>query len=178
MAIKIKPEVIINERAIQNDLKKFAKVCAETVAWEAQSMLMKFAEEQMWGYYMEYEPYDYFRTDAMLDYSYQPLFIKNGDSYEGGIWINSSFTNHKPKGRTFTEEDLYENVWVRGSHGLEMVGYKSGWQDTRHLQEILGEPNRLEKVKKKAYSKQTKNQLLAKGMRKAKAQTYSILNFK
>ena len=59
-----------------------------------------------------------------------------------------------------------------------MVGYKSGWQDTRHLQEILGEPNRLEKVKKKAYSKQTKNQLLAKGMRKAKAQTYSILNFK
>ena len=177
MKAKINSNVLINEKVIQNDLNKFAEVCATTIIEEGINIIMKFATKEMAGYYNEYDPYEYERTYQMYRESFMPFHNFNGNVYEGGIHIDAFFTNHEPKGKNFTEEDLYDSVWIKGSHGLEMVGYKNGWQDTRHLQEILGEPDRLNKLKKKVYSNTIKKKLLEKGLNKAKSQSYSILEF-
>ena len=177
MRAKINSEVIINEKAIQNDLNKFAKICATTIIEEGISLIMKFATKEMAGYYSEYEPYEYERTYQMYLESFMPFRSFKDNIYEGGINIDAFFTNHKPRGKKFTEEDLYDNVWIKGSHGREIVGYKSEWQDSRHFQEILGTPDRLNRLKKKIYSNTIKNKLLEKGMKKAKSQSYSILEF-
>ena len=177
MRIKINPNVIINEEAIINDIRKFTKTCAMTVVEEAQVQLEKFAFGEMAEYYTEYEPYIYIRTGQMGDLSYQTFMSNTGNMYEGGIIINSVFTEHergvRRNGKEYTEEEIYEDVWVKGKHGGEMVGYGKN----KHWRETLGVPNRINRLKEKAYSADFKNKLLAKGMAKAKSQSYSILKF-
>lgn len=185
MKVKINSDVIINEKGITKDLEKFAEVCATTIIEEGINIIVKFATKQMAGYYNEYDPYEYDRTYQMYRESFMPFRSFNGNIYEGGINIDSFFTNH-PKGTRrnggeYTEEEIYDNVWIKGSHGFEVVGNKptaeNGRNDTRRWREIQGEPDRINKLKRAAYSKELKEKLLSIGIRKAKAQSYSILNF-
>ena len=108
----------------------------------------------------------------MGDMSYQKFFANTGNVYEGGIMINSAFTNHE-KGKSYTEEDIYNDVWIKGIHGYEKVGY----DDNVYWREIQGLPDRINRIKRKAYSRDFKRELLSKGFEKAKAQSYSILKF-
>lgn len=172
MKVNIKPEVILNEKAIMQDIEKFARTCATTIVEEAAESIKKFAYEQMVGYYGEYEPREYERTDQMLNTSYKPFTTTMGEIYEGGIIINSSNTNHE-KGKNYTEEDIYNDVWIKGIHGHEKVGYG----DNVYWREIQGLPDRINRIKRKAYSRDFKRELLSKGFEKAKAQSYSILKF-
>ena len=172
MKVNIKPDVILNEKAITQDIEKFAKICAMTIIDEAQNQLDKFAFGEMAEYYMEYEPRIYDRTGQMGDMSYQKFFANTGNVYEGGIMINSAFTNHE-KGKSYTEEDIYNDVWIKGIHGYEKVGYG----DNVYWREIQGLPDRINRLKRKAYSRDFKRELLSKGFEKAKAQSYSILKF-
>lgn len=172
MKVNIKPEVILNEKAIMQDIEKFARTCAMTIIDEAQNQLDKFAFGEMAEYYMEYEPRIYDRTGQMGDMSYQKFFANTGNVYEGGIMINSAFTNHE-KGKSYTEEDIYNDVWIKGIHGQEKVGYG----DNVYWREIQGLPDRINRIKRKAYSRDFKRELLSKGFKKAKAQSYSILKF-
>ena len=185
MKLKVIPKVKVDENKIANDLEKFAKTCAMTIVEEAQNQLDKFAFGEMAEYYMEYEPSFYARTGQMGDLSYRKFFAITGSVYEGGIEINSNFTNHDKGYRIisnengtgmhepYTEEEVYENVWVKGTHGYEKVGYgkNSYWRETK------GVPDRINRLKKKAYSDKFKNELLEKGIAKAKSQSYSILKF-
>ncbi len=190
MKVKINSDVIMNEKGLEKDIKKFAETCAITIVEEAAKLIKKFAYNQMIGYYSEYDPRIYIRTDQMKNTSYKPFVITKGNVYEGGVIINSSNTNHR-RGYYVTDENkrgsgdinlrepsikeeyIYDNVWIKGSHGWEKVGYgeNTGWH------EIQGTPDRINKLKRAAYSKEVKNKLLAEGMRKAKSQSYSILNF-
>lgn len=172
MKVNIKPDVILNEKAIMQDIEKFARTCATTIVEEAQKQLEKFAFGEMAEYYMEYEPRIYDRTGQMGDMSYQKFFANTGNVYEGGIMINSAFTNHE-KGKSYTEEDIYNDVWIKGIHGQEKVGYG----DNVYWREIQGLPDRINRIKRKAYSRDFKRELLSKGFEKAKAQSYSILKF-
>lgn len=172
MKVNIKPDVILNEKAIMQDIEKFARTCATTIVEEAQKQLEKFAFGEMAEYYMEYEPRIYDRTGQMGDISYQKFFANTGNVYEGGIMINSTFTNHE-KGKSYTEEDIYNDVWIKGIHGHEKVGYG----DNVYWREIQGLPDRINRIKRKAYSRDFKRELLSKGFEKAKAQSYSILKF-
>lgn len=172
MKVNIKPDVILNEKAIMQDIEKFARTCAATIVEEAQNQLDKFAFGEMAEYYMEYEPRIYDRTGQMGDMSYQKFFANTGNVYEGGIMINSAFTNHE-KGKSYTEEDIYNDVWIKGIHGYEKVGY----DDNVYWREIRGLPDRINRIKRKAYSRDFKRELLSKGFEKAKAQSYSILKF-
>lgn len=172
MKVNIKPDVILNEKAIMQDIEKFARTCATTIVEEAQKQLEKFAFGEMAEYYMEYEPRIYDRTGQMGDMSYQKFFANTGNVYEGGIMINSAFTNHE-KGKSYTEEDIYNDVWIKGIHGYEKVGY----DDNVYWREIQGLPDRINRLKRKAYSRDFKRELLSKGFEKAKAQSYSILKF-
>lgn len=185
MKVRLNSDVIMNEKAITKDIEKFARTCATTIVEEAQKQLEKFAFGEMAEYYMEYEPRIYDRTGQMGDMSYQKFFANTGNVYEGGIMINSAFTNHEKgtrfNGEKYTEEEIYDNVWIKGSHGFEIVGNKptaeNGWNDTRHWREIQGLPDRINRLKRKAYSRDFKRELLSKGFEKAKAQSYSILKF-
>lgn len=172
MKVRINPNVIMNDKAITKDVEKFAKTCATTIVEEAQKQLEKFAFGEMAEYYMEYEPRIYDRTGQMGDMSYQKFFANTGNVYEGGIMINSAFTNHE-KGKSYTEEDIYNDVWIKGIHGYEKVGY----DDNVYWREIQGLPDRINRIKRKAYSRDFKRELLSKGFEKAKAQSYSILKF-
>lgn len=172
MKVNIKPEVILNEKAIMQDIEKFARTCATTIVEEAQNQLDKFAFGEMAEYYMEYEPRLYDRTGQMGDLSYQKFIAIKGNIYEGGIFINSAFTNHD-KGKSYTEEDIYNDVWIKGIHGQEKVGYG----ENAYWREINGLPDRINRLKRKAYSRDFKRELLSKGFEKAKAQSYSILKF-
>lgn len=172
MKIKINPNVVLDEKAIINDIEKFTKTCAMTIIDEAQNQLDKFAFGEMAEYYLEYEPILYTRTGQMGDFSYQRYMTIKGNVYEGGIFINSAFTNHE-KGKSYTEEDIYNDVWIKGIHGQEKVGYG----ENAYWREIQGLPERINRIKKKAYSDNFKNKLLAKGIAKAKSQSYSILKF-
>lgn len=177
MKVKINSDVIMNEKDIKKDIEKFAKTCALTIVQEASRLIKKFAYKQMIGYYDEYEPRIYDRTNQMRDLSYKPFIICTGKIYEGGVIIHSGHTNHirgtRKNGDEYSEEEIYDNVWIKGSHGWEKIGY--GENTSWH--EIQGIPDRINKLKRAAYSKEVKNKLLAKGMRKAKSQSYSILNF-
>lgn len=172
MKIKINPNVVLDEKAIINDIEKFTKTCAMTIIDEAQNQLDKFAFGEMAEYYLEYEPSLYIRTGQMGDLSYQKYMTIKGNIYEGGIFINSAFTYHE-KGKSYTEEDIYNDVWIKGIHGQEKVGYG----ENAYWREIQGLPERINRIKKKAYSDGFKNKLLAKGIAKAKSQSYSILKF-
>lgn len=177
MKVKVNPNVIINEKKINDDLEKFAKICATTIVEEAAQMIARFARKQMSGYYTEYYPRIYDRTDQMIDASYKPFTSFNRGIYEGGVLIDSGNTNHKrgrrKNGEEYTEEEIYDNVWIKGTHGWEMVGYG----DNVYWREILGTPDRINKLKREAYSKRVKEKLLSLGINKAKSQSYSILNF-
>jgi hypothetical protein len=185
MKVNIKPDVILNEKAIMQDIEKFARTCATTIVEEAAESIKKFAYEQMVGYYDEYDPRIYIRTDQMKNSSYKTFTTTTGNIYEGGVIINSENTNHERGtrfgGGEYTEEEIYDNVWIKGSHGYEIVGTKgtpyNGWNDTRHWREIQGLPDRINRIKRKAYSRDFKRELLSKGFEKAKAQSYSILKF-
>ena len=177
MKVNIKPDVILNEKAITKDIEKFARTCATTIVEEASESIKKFAYEQMVGYYDEYDPRIYVRTNQMIDSSYKPFTTTTGNIYEGGIIINSENTNHKrgirKNGEEYTEEEIYDNVWIKGSHGWEFVGYG----DNAYWREINGLPDRINRLKRKAYSRDFKRKLLSKGFEKAKSQSYSILKF-
>lgn len=178
MKVNINPEVIMNEKNITKDLEKFAKTCATTIVNEAAQLIKKFAYKQMAGYYEEYDPRIYIRTEQILKSSYKPFVITTGDVYEGGVIINSENTSHirgiRANGEEYTEEEIYDNVWIKGTHGYEKVGYGTN----SHWEELIGVPDRINKLKREAYSKEVKEKLLAKGIRKAKSQSYTILNFK
>ena len=167
----------MNEKAITKDIEKFAKTCALTIIQEAAKSIKKFAYEQMVDYYDEYDPRIYVRTNQMKDSSYKPFIIITGTTYEGGVIINSSHTNHsrgkRKNGEEYTEEEVYDDVWIKGIHGWEFVGYG----DSAHWREINGLPDRINRLKRKAYSRDFKRELLSKGFEKAKAQSYSILKF-
>lgn len=190
MKVKINSDVLINQKDLESDIKKFVEICATTIVEEAANLIKKFAFYQMVGYYEEYTPRRYKRTGQMRDSSYKSFVITKGNVYEGGVIINSSNTNHR-RGYYVTDENkrgsgdinlrepsikeeyIYDNVWIKGSHGYENVGYGG----EVYWREITGVPDRMNKLKRKAYSKDFKERLLAKGMRKAKSQSYSILNF-
>ena len=177
MKVKLNSDVIMNEKAIAKDLEMFAKTCATTIVEEAAKSIKEFAYKQMVGYYDEYDPRIYVRTNQMRDSSYKPFTTTTGNIYEGGVIINSENTNHKrgirKNGEEYTEEEIYDNVWIRGSHGWEFVGYG----DNAYWREINGLPDRINRLKRKAYSRDFKRKLLSKGFEKAKSQSYSILKF-
>lgn len=172
MKVKVNSNVIINEKKINDDLEKFANICATTIIEEAAQMIARFARKQMSGYYTEYYPRIYDRTDQMINASYKPFTSSGRGVYEGGVIINSENTNHK-RGKSFSEEDLYDNVWIKGIHGYENIKYN----DVYYWKEIQGMPDRINKLKRAAYSKGVKEKLLSLGINKAKSQSYSILNF-
>lgn len=177
MKVKLNSDVIMNEKAIVKDLEMFAKTCATTIVEEAAKSIKEFAYKQMVGYYDEYDPRIYVRTNQMRDSSYKPFTTTTGNIYEGGVIINSENTNHKrgirKNGEEYTEEDIYNDVWIKGIHGQEKVGYG----DNAYWREIQGLPDRINRIKRKAYSRDFKRELLSKGFEKAKAQSYSILKF-
>lgn len=177
MKVRINSNVILNEKAITKDIEKFAKTCAITIVEEAANFIKKFAFDQMVGYYDEYDPQLYVRTEQMLKSSYKPFVVTIGDTYEGGVIINSENTSHirgkRANGEEYTEEEIYDNVWIKGSHGWEKVGYGQN----SHWEKISGLPDRINRLKRKAYSRDFKRDLLNKGMAKAKSQSYSILKF-
>ena len=177
MKVKLNSDVMMNEKAIAKDLEMFAKTCATTIIEEAAKSIKEFAYKQMVGYYDEYDPRIYVRTNQMRDSSYKPFTTTTGNIYEGGVIINSENTNHKrgirKNGEEYTEEEIYDNVWIKGFHGWEFVGYG----DNAYWREINGLPDRINRLKRKAYSRDFKRKLLSKGFEKAKSQSYSILKF-
>lgn len=177
MKVRLNSEVIMNDKAITKDIEKFARTCAMTIIQEAAKSIKKFAYEQMVDYYDEYDPRIYVRTNQMKDSSYKPFITITGKMYEGGVIINSSHTNHsrgtRKNGEEYTEEEVYDNVWIKGIHGWEFVGYG----DNAYWREISGLPDRINRLKRKVYSRDFKRSLLNKGFEKAKSQSYSILKF-
>ncbi len=177
MKVRLNSDVIMNEKAITKDIEKFARTCALTIIQEAAKSIKKFAYEQMVDYYDEYDPRIYVRTNQMKNSSYKPFITITGKTYEGGVIINSSHTNHikgkRKNGEEYTEEEVYDDVWIKGIHGWELVGYG----DNAYWREISGLPDRINRLKRKAYSRDFKRKLLSKGFEKAKSQSYSILKF-
>ena len=177
MSISIKPKVEIDIKAIEADLFVFAETFCSTVALEAVSMIKDFAFHEMIEYYNEYDPYVYIRTFKMRDHSYKKHYEKINNGFEGGIDIHSSNTYHPDK--HISEEQIYEKVWVEGSRAIDKIQYRSAKNgDVAFFRKMQGEPYRIDNVKRKAYSNDTIQQLIAKGMKAALRQKYSILRFK
>ena len=174
MAIKAKDNVDLDTQKIENDLRKFTDIYCQEFIRQGATMISEFAFKEMTCYYAEYDPRLYERTGDMLMFSHLPYQEKKGNIYMGGIDISSSNTSHAKGSDNFSEDDLYNMVWIQGYHGYEKVGYPDSY-----LRPIVGEADRLQRVKKKAYSKTTKDKASRKGMKAAldARNGYSILKF-
>ena len=90
----------------------------------------------------------------MLKSSYKPFVVTTGDVYEGGVIINSENTSHirgtRANGEEYTEEEIYDNVWIKGTHGYEKVGYGTN----SHWEELIGLSDRINKLKKNYWLKE------------------------
>lgn len=161
MKLKVKANVNINENDIFNDLKKFADTYGKVFMWEAADIIADFAFKQMSEYYDEYTPKYYSRSFLMMFFSYKKYQVHSGNTYEGGILIDSSFTNHELDSEYYTEDYIYSDVWIKGKHG-----------------DNKGKADRFGRLKKKAFSKGTMSKLDKIAMKTAKSQSYSIINFK
>ena len=176
MKIKLQPDVKIDAKAIEADIRKFVDVCCSTIAKEATDLINKFAFQEMVEYYNEYDPYYYDRTYQIILQSYRPYWSHTGSSYEGGIIINSNFTDHQPKG--ITESQIYDEVWEKGRHGWERIKYASASGNVDYWRPIQGEVDRIGRLKQQAYSTKTKQFLIDKGIKAARnVGGYSILKF-
>ena len=167
MKIGLDYTVTINDKAIINDIKTFYETFAQAATQEAANRIEKFAQQEMNGYYNEYEPDYYDRTWQMLSSSYKKYSGRFASVYEGGVIINPGFTNHSPRG--ITEEEIYENVWDKGIHGGEYRG--------RNYVNIQGEPNRFGKIESIVGSDKFKKEMFDIGMEAAMGQKYSVLRF-
>lgn len=169
MKIGLDYTVTINDKAIINDIKTFYEAFAQAATQEAANRIEKFAQQEMNGYYNEYEPDYYDRTWQMLNSSYRKYNGRFASVYEGGVIINPGFTNHSPRGKDFSEEDIYINVWDKGIHGGEYRG--------RNYEYIQGEPDRFGKIESKVYSDKFKKEVFDVGIKTAMEQKYSVLRF-
>lgn len=179
MAIKSKDGVELDVQKIESDLRKFTDIYCQEFARQGSIMISEFAFKEMLGYYGEYDPRLYVRTNNMLLFSHLPYQEKRGNIYMGGVDISSNNTSsndfsHIRGSENFTEDDLYNMVWIQGYHGYEKVGYPNS-----HLVPIIGKADRLQNLKNKAYSKTTKEKASRKGMKAAldARNGYSILKF-
>ena len=123
MKVKVNPNVIINEKKINDDLEKFAEVCATTIIEEAAQMIARFARKQMSGYYTEYYPRIYDRTDQMIDASYKPFTSSGRGVYEGGVIITFyiAFKDILSRGDKISSEFALKSIT---SHVIE-EGYEA-----------------------------------------------------
>lgn len=170
--------VELKDSAIQKDIELFYTTFARRAISEAADQIVKFARREMAGYYNEYSPEYYDRTGQMLDLSYTRFTIGFGKNhYEGGIITRSGFTDHTPKG--ITEEQIYENVWTLGTHGVRAdrhYDFKTRKSYSTY-ETIQGEPNRFGKIEEIVASSDFQNRMFKLGLDAALAQHYSVLKF-
>ena len=170
--------VKFNSNALVRDLELFNRIFGSTVIKEATSKIFSFAQQEIAGYYEEYDPNYYNRTDQMRNHSFQQFKIKRGDTYfEGGIIFRPAFTNHENAG--ITEEQIYETVWDKGWHGRgTFYTRNSEGRNERNNGYIEGEPERFSKIEKMVGSSQFQSALYDLGMEAAMKKSYSILKFR
>lgn len=176
MAIKAKQGVDLDVKKIENDLRKFTDIYCKEVARQGSTIISEFAFKEMTEYYGEYDPRIYQRTNDMFLFSHLPYQEQKGNVYYGGIEIIPNNTDHIKGSEKFTEQDLYDMVWIQGIHGWETVGI----YPNTHWVEIKGKKvDRFERLKKRAYSKTTKEKASRAGMKAARNDKngYSILKF-
>ena len=162
--------VDIKNTAIQNDIKLFYDTFSKTITIQASHKIEKFALTEMNGYYNEYDPDYYERTYQMYDWSYKRYAVKGSKFREGGIFIKPEFTEHDPRGKNFSEEDIYINVWDKGIHGVE---YRYG----KNYEPIQGEPDRFGKIERIVASNQFQEEMFNNGISAAVKKKYSVLRF-
>jgi len=169
--------VKFNSAALVRDLELFNRAFGETVIRAATSKIYSFAQQEIAGYYGEYEPDYYNRTDQMRNRSFQRFQIKRGNMYEGGIIFRPAFTNHENAG--ITEEQIYETVWDKGWHGKgTFYTRNSEGRNERNSGYIEGEPERFSKIEKMVESPQFQDALFEQGMEAAMKRSYSVLKFR
>lgn len=165
--------VEINDSAITQDLQKFYSAFAKAATKEAANRIEKFAQIQMNGYYNEYNPEYYERTMQMHDHSYKKFNMNGGNIYEGGVFVNSSFTLHENRDDDFTEEDIYTNVWEKGIHGWRSIPTRLGWEPVI----IQGKPDRFGEIEKEVQKTSFQNEMFQIGVNAAMKEKYSVLRF-
>lgn len=170
--------VEIKGAEICRDLELFYMTFARTAIGKAADQIEKFAQREMAGYYNEYDPEYYERTGQMRDLSYAKFKRGFGKRrYEGGIITRAGFTDHTPKG--ITEEEIYENVWDLGIHGVRAnrhYDYKTRKSYSTY-ENIQGEPNRFGKIEEMVADSNFQNQMFKLGLDAAMKQKYSVLRF-
>lgn len=179
----------ITDGALEEDIKKIHETFCQTVVKSAIPKIKSFALTEMEGYYAEYTPRFYDRTNKMRYESYQEYEDNKGKVYKGGIIIDSSFTEHEGlryKGYdsesygspNITEDEIYTNVWDRGSHGFYAT-YKTRISGIymSDVSEFIGKPHRFESLKKKVSSDKFLNRLKNSGISAVQKQKYSVLRF-
>ena len=167
--------VNIDTSILKADITKFAKTYCEAVQNLAVEEATTLAKAAMESYYGAYEPFYYDpRTNQMKEKSFKSYKEKIGNSYRGGIEINSDFTNHQPKG--VEESDIYNFVWEEGIHGFEY--FRTGDKHNRQPIYGKGEPkNRYDEIDRKLHSPSKKREISEKAMATAKRGAYTMLRF-
>lgn len=183
----------VTDGALEADIKKMRETFCKTITQKAAERIEKFAAKEMEGYYDEYEPTYYKRTNQMYNDSYKQ-FLPNpeGNIYRGGIEIDSSFTEHHNgfidnlkdikgdfQSMKFSEEDIYTSVWDKGWHGKQSSHHTgitryTSWTETTIFH---GMPHRFDRVKQKASTSSFFNSLERSGLAAVKRQKYSVLKF-
>ena len=191
------------EHVLYNDLKKFGDVFCETIVKNATPKIKEFADKEIAGYYAEYHPEYYKRTNQMKTKSFKPFTI-TGSKYEGGIKFDSSYTHHHggfyPKWGSPNpgfkdvedqEQQIFQSVWDLGLHGRKGTNH---YTNTYHIFDetgkdefelrtlgekryIQGKPYRLEHLVEQVYSADFLNKMIQMGLDKASKQRYSVLKF-
>lgn len=194
----------INDSDLENDIKKIHETFSQTVIEEATTVIEKFANQEIEGYYGEYDPeyerreeegnppdYYYIRTDQMHNDSYKRFTDTKGKYRQGGIEFNPSETKHtggyrrgqeKPTKPGITEEQIYTSVWDLGYHGrtsFTLRVYNSKGEDYKITETdyIRGEPHRFDRIIHNASAPNLINDFKKKGLLAVQKQNYSVLKF-
>lgn len=177
----------ITDGQLESDIKLIKETFCQTVVENAVTRITKFAQQEMEGYYAEFDPPDeYPRTEDMKKNSFISYKKTKGDIYQGGIVISSAFTKHmggflKQGEETepgLTEEEIYTSVWDLGLHGRRRTHFiHSGnfyASDTEYKQ---GVPHRFDHMVQKASTQGFLNNLERSGLSAVTKQKYSVLRF-
>lgn len=180
-----------NENDLQKDLQKFRDIFGESVAEQGQSIINRFANECMIQYYGEYPEYEHViykpQTNMMLLDSYKKIKKGSGETAAGGVKIDSGYTKHPDTPHplhsgTWTEEDIYSEVWDKGYHGWMLQTNagksmtKNGYTEGYYVR-IGSGTDFFDLLEKKSYADSVKNNVAASALEKAKSGSYSVIRF-
>lgn len=103
--------------AITAEFREAAKKSMTDAAKKAEELLTKKAKEVIEEFYNEYDPVSYDRTWNFRFKSYKSVYAKNGNGAYGGVKFDHSFMHTYERGTGLSTEQIFDAVFLDGSHG-------------------------------------------------------------